>query len=151
MATLVAGLHAILTPNDPVVVLSIALSEPHDPQCVVPAEATWFRPPKTCNHSFREFCSMNSQSATACEVPLPLDMGVATVLQRARYSLNRNRGWRLKEDYHLMSRLTETCGLQEEMRRNSASSSTKPRSADRIFRLWPENLKADLTIRDLER
>ena len=115
MATLVAGLDACLTPEEAVLVLSTAFSLCHDPQCVLPANETWL--------------SMDIPSRVA----LFFDDASTTALQRPRYDLDCTLGRRLREDYLLLSRLANKCGLQEEVSKNvtvSYEASTGPQKAD---------------------
>ena len=97
MATLVAGLNACLTPEEAVLVLSTAFSLCYDPRCVLPVNETWL--------------SVDIPSRVA----LFFDDASTTALQRPRYGLDCTLGRRLREDYFLLSRLANKCGLQDDV------------------------------------
>ena len=114
-ATLVAGLNACLDPEEAVLVLSTAFSICYDPQCVLPKKGTWLH--------------MDIPSRVA----LIFDDKSTTALQRPRYGLENPLGRRLREDYFLLSRLANKCGLQEEVSKNvnvSYEASTRPQRAN---------------------
>ena len=115
MATLVAGLDACLTPDEAVLVLSTAFSLCYDPQCVLPVNETWL------------------SADIPSRVALFFDDESTTTLQRPRYGLNSTLGQRLREDYILLSRLANKCGLQEEVSKKvnvSYEASAAPQKAD---------------------
>lgn len=135
MTSLIAGLNAVLTTSDALLVLSMALSVCYDQQIFSNSGEIWFRPSRTCNDIFQEY------SATD-----PFDRKLTMFLQRPRYALDCATGSRLREDYRLMSYLADTCGLQEEISRKLASRSTGTQSRDQSPGLWPGIPKADLTL-----
>ena len=115
MAILVAGLDACLTPEEAVLVLSTAFSLCYDPRCVLPLNETWL--------------SMDLPS----RVTLFFDDASTTALQRPRYGLDCTLGRRLREDYFLLSRLANKCGLQEEVFKSvnvSYEAPKRPQRAD---------------------
>ena len=57
MTTLVAGLKAYFTPEDAILVLSIAFSVRNDPRCVLPVHGNWSCP------RFPVRCEMDDLSA----------------------------------------------------------------------------------------
>ena len=114
MATLVAGLDACLTQEEAVLVLSTAFSLCYDPRCVLPVNETWL-------------------SDIPSRVALFFDDASATALQRPRYGLDCTLGRRLKEDYFLLLRLANKCGLQDDVSQRvdvSYEASTRPQRAD---------------------
>ena len=115
MATLVAGLNACLTPEEAALVLSTAFSICYDPRCVLPMSG----PCLDMDFPSRVAEFFYDRSTTA--------------LQRPRYGLDCTLGRRLREDYYLLSRLANKCGLQEEVSKNvnvSYEASTGPQRAD---------------------
>ena len=114
MATLVAGLDACLTQEEAVLVLSTALSLCYDPRCVLPVNETWL-------------------SDIPSRVALFFDDASTTALQRPRYGLDCTLGRRLKEDYFLLLRLANKCGLQDDVSQRvdvSYEASTRAQRAD---------------------
>ena len=115
MATLVAGLNTYFDPEEAVLVLSTAFSICYDPRCVLPVNETWL--------------SMDLRSRVA----LFFDDPSTTALQRPRYGLGCTLGRRLREDYFLLSRLANKCGLQDEVSQKvdfSYKALTGPQTAD---------------------
>ena len=133
MTSLIAGLNAVLTTSDALLVLSMALSVRYDQQCN--PDETWSPLSRTCNDIFQEY------SATD-----PFDRKLAMFLQRPRFALDCATGSRLGEDYRLMSYLADACGLQEEIIRNLASKSTGTQSRDRSPELRSGDPIAELTL-----
>ena len=118
MATLVACLNGCLDPEEAVLVLSTVFSICYDPRCVLPLNETWL--------------SMDLPSRVA----LVFHDAPTTALQRPRYGLDCTLGRRLREDYFLLSRLANKCGLQDDIsQRVEVSYGASTRS-----------LKADLTL-----
>lgn len=119
MTTLVAGLNVFLTSEAAVLVLSTAFSVRCDPQCVLPPSGTWSYPSKTHErYGFRLACATHPRSDVPSQVRLVFEKGSAKVLQRPRYGLDCTIGWRLAEDYALISHVANICGLQEESNRS---------------------------------
>ena len=133
MTTLVAGLNACLTPKDAILVLSTALSVRYDPRCVLPAHGSWSCPqfPVRCDSNSLSACIKHPQSDIPSQVRRFFEQGSQqTKLQRPRYGLDCTLGKRLAEDFILISRLADRCGLQREMSRYPASSLSQRDKAD---------------------
>ena len=149
MTTLVAGLNACLTPKDAILVLSTAFSVCYDPHCVLPAQGTWSCPrfPVRCNSGSLSACIKHPQSDIPSQVRRFFEEGAQQAkLQRPRYGLDCTIGKRLAEDFILMSHLADKCGLQEEMRRPFAFSSSMGSHPKQISGMSTNRDKADLTL-----
>lgn len=149
MTTLVAGLNACLTPGDAILVLSTAFSVRYDPRCVLPPQGTWSCPrfPVRCNSGSLSACKKQPQSDIPSQVRRFFEEGAQQAkLQRPRYGLDCTIGKRLAEDFILMSHLADKCGLQEEMRRSFAFSSSTGSHTRQNPRISVNRDRADLTL-----
>ena len=149
MTTLVAGLNACLIPEDAILVLSTAFSVCYDPRCVLPAQGTWSCPcfPVRCKSDSLSACTKHPQSDIPSQVRRFFEEGSQQAnLQRPRYGLDCTIGKRLAEDFILMSHLADKCGLQEEMRRPFAFSSSTGSRTRQKSGMSVNRDRADLTL-----